>query len=811
MSMTKNITIDGTKLNTEKNKLFRGQGIISGNNSSRLLLDYKHEHPEVYRELLELVFGSEGLAMSHLKLEMGSDINSSSGTEPSVMRYEDEECDVRRGAGYQLAADAKAINPDLTLDMLWWGEPKWVSDADDVYAARYKWYKETLCAAYKTYGLKFDYVSATQNERGMDAEWIKYLSAHLHSETDCPYDFSAIKIVAGEEVCTWQIADRMLEDEELCNAVDVIGSHYTSWSTDNAKTLGDKYGKEIWFSEASSPMGYSEGISKYDGKGSGLADIGGVLDVANRIIAMYPFGDMTLYEYQPVIAAYYDGVCYCEKQLITAVEPWSGAYSLESGFYMAMHFAKFIKKGWAFAEGACIADGKAGGDGHAIVDSVYSCMTAADIQTGDYSVVITNTTAEPITYSFSVKDLAKAGEKVYIWETRGSDGENFKENYFKKIGEAVPERSGLEHTYSVTLRPYSMITISTLDVEEKEFSQRESALLELPFYDDYEYSESFLAERGNAPRYTTDQGGAFEVMKVGGKNVLMQMITPDLKANEWGYTPEPTTNLGDDRWFNYSVSADVKLSESAEPDKNYAGVGLRYGIAANGASGYWVRLYENGTVQLMRNSDAVETVSLGAESLSEWVKLKITALGNVVKVAVGGTEVISYESSSAALIGAGRAALYSSYNKNCFNNFKAEQAEGEYPYIERYDDMSGIITNIGEWEYTTTGSFKNLHRTLSKAKAGACAKFTFMGTGFAVSGENACESVLSVKIDGSVINDDHMTPQSGARELSYYLYGLESGEHAVEITVKSGEYTIDSIEIIKGMTSYAESKGLEKA
>lgn len=109
------------------------------------------------------------------------------------MRSGDETADVTRGAGYQLAADAKTINPDLTLDMLWWSEPRWISDSDDVYAARYKWYKNTLDAAYDTYGVKFDYVSATQNERGRDNDWIVYLSQHLKSEPDSRYDYSAIK------------------------------------------------------------------------------------------------------------------------------------------------------------------------------------------------------------------------------------------------------------------------------------------------------------------------------------------------------------------------------------------------------------------------------------------------------------------------------------------------------------------------------------------------------------------------------------------------------------------------------------------
>lgn len=197
---TRALIIDGRTRNTKETMRNRGAGMVSANNSSRLLLDYKAEHPEAYCEILEYIFGEDGIGVNHLKLEMGSDINSSSGTEPCVMRSAHERADVTRGAGYQLAADAKKINPDLTLDMLWWSEPRWVSDVDDLYAARYQWYKNTLDAAYETYGLKFDYVSAVQNERGADLEWVKYLSVHLKSERDCPYDYAGIKVVGGEEV-----------------------------------------------------------------------------------------------------------------------------------------------------------------------------------------------------------------------------------------------------------------------------------------------------------------------------------------------------------------------------------------------------------------------------------------------------------------------------------------------------------------------------------------------------------------------------------------------------------------------------------
>lgn len=91
---------------TEENRLFRGFGMVSGNNSSRLLPDYKVLHPDRFREHLQLMFGEDTLNITHLKSEMGADMNSSSGTEPTVMRSSGETADATRGAGYQLACDA---------------------------------------------------------------------------------------------------------------------------------------------------------------------------------------------------------------------------------------------------------------------------------------------------------------------------------------------------------------------------------------------------------------------------------------------------------------------------------------------------------------------------------------------------------------------------------------------------------------------------------------------------------------------------------------------------------------------------------
>ncbi len=803
-----NITIDGNNANTLENMLYRGVGMVSGNNSSRLLLDYKAENPDAYWEIMNYMFGSQGLEISHLKLEMGSDVNSSSGTEPSVKRTEDEEADVTRGAGYRLAADAKTINPDLTLDMLWWSEPLWVTNSEDVYAARYKWYKETLDEAYNTYGLTFDYVSATRNERARDNDWILYLSEHLKSETDCPYDYSKIKIVAGEEVCTWTAASEVVKyisqgDNSLVDNIDVLGSHYTSSSSENAQTLARDYGTELWFSEGSSSMAYSEGSYRFDEGNSGLTGINGALDIATRFLSMYPQGGMTLCEFQPIISAYYDGVCYCQKQFINACDPWSGYYTLDSGFYVMLQFTQFIDKGWSYIDGACYADGVPGGDGHAIVDATYSYITLCSPDKSEYTTVITNTTAEPITYDFTVSDLDGAGKELYLWETRGPDSGAYDENYFKNIGSLTPEENGGSYTYSVTVKPYSVLTVSTIDLEPAEYhkaSSEQRTILELPYTDDYEYADypaDYLSSRGNAPRYTTDEGGAFEVEN----GVLVQQITPELKAKEWGSTPNPTTNFGDDRWYDYSVSADVIYAPSDNKDSNYAGIGLRYTQGHAGASGYWLKLTEGGSWSLYANSSVLDSGSVSADTSSP-VALKIEAVGTTVRCWVNDEQVCEYTAEGSSL-GAGRAAFYSSYDRNGFDNLVIAPAEGGSAYVSRIDNTDMQFTYEGEWDHNTMSSFKNYKRTLSTGEAGSSFSVAFSGTGIALTGSDV-SAVIGWSVDGGEVQE-YSCSGSGNRNVNFLLNGLENGSHTLTVTVIDGSFCIDGAEITGG-TVYTEEQ-----
>lgn len=778
------IIIDFNKADMSENKRYRVVSMVSGNNSSRLLLDYKYEHPARYEELLEHIFGRNGIGVEHFKLEMGSDINSTSGTEPCVKRTAAEKANVRRGAGYHLAADIKKRYPHVTLDMLFWSEPKWVTDSADVMDARYRWYKETLTAAYRVYGLKFDYISVNRNERAIDAEWIKYISRRMKAETDCPYDFSAVKIAAADEDNSWRVADLMTEDEELRNAVDVIGTHYTSISTENAMLMCEKYGKELWFSEGSAPMTYARGAARFDG--SGLSGINGVLDIANRIAAMYPRGLMTLYEYQPIVSAYYDGVTFCHKQLITACEPWSGHYTLDSGYYMSLHFSRFFRRGWHFIPSACYSDGKIGGDGHALVDTKYSYMTACNPETGDHSTVIVNSSEKPLRYSLLLDD----GRTLHIWETRGPDGGRFDENFFRKSETVIPKKTGEKYVCVITVKPYSLVTVSSLDAEKPPRSSgTKSRLMALPYSDDFNYDRSYITSRGGAPRFTSDQGGAFEVKTVSGNNVLMQMITPRTKAVEWGGTPLPMTSLGDDRWRDYTVSARVMLHKSRKPSQNFIGVGNRCFLTCSGVSGYSLLVYEDRRWALRRNGEDVLTGTAEFDPYS-FNEIAINAVGNSVSAYINGALIGEYNDK--AMLCAGRAALFSSYDRNCFDRIDITPAAEDY-YITRFDDTDEVFEYRGNWWHNTMSGFSNYKRTLSVGMKGAQVILSFEGSGFAMFGENSAETVVDVEIGR--IKRRVRLPQTGCREVFAAERFEKHGRHTITLTVVSGVLNIDGAEI----------------
>ena len=88
------------------------------------------DYSEPYRsQILDYLFKpGYGAALQHLKVEIGSDADSTDGSEPSFARTRAEMArpDFSRGYEWWLMEEAKKRNPNVVLDSLAWGAPGWI-------------------------------------------------------------------------------------------------------------------------------------------------------------------------------------------------------------------------------------------------------------------------------------------------------------------------------------------------------------------------------------------------------------------------------------------------------------------------------------------------------------------------------------------------------------------------------------------------------------------------------------------------------------------------------------------------------------
>ena len=324
---------------------YKGLGMLNGNSTSNLLLDYKAESPDAYWAMMRYLFGGDYPLFSNIKMEMGNDGNNSTGAEACTMRYEDEEADASRSPGFVMAADAKTINPNVKVSILRWGCPNWVNayKGTDWYAANYKWYKETIFDAYEKYGYVVDYINPDTNETGNpDSGIIKYFANAIANETDFPEYFTeeakqayrSIKIVASDENKGLKIVPMMRGDKDLYDAVDAIGFHYRTNATDDYIKMADVDDKEVWYSEGCATFGYSE-LQENKTAEYGAGTIGGYqspLALLDSFPNAFVGSRRTMYMFQPAIGAFYEGIQYGHKELLSARDPWSGYIHYDPGF-----------------------------------------------------------------------------------------------------------------------------------------------------------------------------------------------------------------------------------------------------------------------------------------------------------------------------------------------------------------------------------------------------------------------------------------------------------------------------------------------
>ncbi|MBN2717613.1 MAG: sugar-binding protein [Deltaproteobacteria bacterium] len=613
---------------------FKGFGVLSANGTSALLMDYKSQHPKAYQKLLRVLFGGSRPIMTHVKIEMGNDRNTSTGPDPATMRWSSEEANVRRHPGFQLAADAKIVNPDLKVSILRWHAPGWVGTSNDNI---YTWFKNTILAAYRQYGYMVDYVNPGENERGPNFNWTKDYASRVRTDStgfessEEQALYNAIELIISDESHAPSFGDDMVSDAALRDAVTVSAYHYfTDDDGDgNFKRLAEEFDEQVWNSEAQATFSNSafrpnNNMRDPSVPGTGIGGTNGPLEMGNTIIKGFVNSRRTHFIYQPAIGSFYEGGQYSFKELLSARDPWSGWIHYDAGLQILRHFSWFSKAGWendsnsngiwrvvpqASASGATGTNPINGRNG------IPNYMTLASPDKQNFSVVLMNDSEYERTYRIETSNMAYSdAPDLELWETRGRDeGTPFNSNYMQYRCSLAPDGSG---GYTVKAKPYSVITASTLvnwnDVEHhtplpvegkrtvldtNASGDEQDTTDNILYADDFDYSdktvptfgadaeitgtEDFISSRGGdtgaIPRYTSERNGAFEVVSEGSDPFLRQQV--DQSTQGLGATwnnGDPITGIGDSRWLNYKVSVDVSFEHNGtEGGDNYAAVGAR--------------------------------------------------------------------------------------------------------------------------------------------------------------------------------------------------------------------------------------------
>ena len=616
------ITIDGAGTGL----VFEGIGGVSAGGSSRLLKDYA----EPYRsQILDFLFKPNfGASLQDLKVEIGGDENSSAGAEPTHMRSVNDQ-NYSRGYEFWLMQQAKNRRPDIALGALEWGAPGWIGGGQFFSQDNINYITNFISGAKNAYGLAIDYVGIW-NESDFDTTWIKNLKSALQVNA------LPTKLVAADQCCghQWRIADDMLADSQLTEAVDVIGEHYVGSSSSSA---AQSTGKPLWDSEDG---GWGPGWS-------------GAQDVAQLLLKNYPGGRLTKTELWALITAYYDLATFRNAGLILANTPWSGNFTIQPVLWAVAHVTQFAQPGWRYIDSAC----------GPLPGGVGNYITLKAPNGTDYSTILeTRGANESQTVTFAIQNGLSTGP-VHVWKSNASA-------QFVPDDDILPV-GGL---FSITLPPDSIYSLTTTTGQNKgSATPPPSSGFPFPYLDSFErYSAGATAQ------YFSDFDGAFETTNCGGSRVglcLRQVVTTRPIAWPLAATAEPTTFLGDINWTDYQESVDVLFEQADSMVKLYGRMG-RFRQSDAYVYAYQLGLDSTGDWQLLAASEVLASGTIAAPGLNNWHQVKMIFAGGVIQGVIDGTTVVSiYDTSFTA----GMGGLGTSWANAQFANFVFDLLPGSVP------------------------------------------------------------------------------------------------------------------------------------
>lgn len=615
-----NVNIDGSR----EGRVYEGIGGVSAGASSRLLYDY----PDSIRSIvLDYLFKPNfGGVFQHLKVEIGGGENSTCGSEPShVITREELDSPVgTRGYEFWLAKEARDRNPDVILDALAWSYPYWFSSTWSQDQADY--IVAFLKAAENTWGLTWDWIGACKNERGYNRNWIVDVLRPTLNQNG----YSAVKLHAAEEIAkNWDIADAVMRDAALSDALDAISVHYASRAANRTPPSNARaWGKPLWSNEEWSRSGKTWSNSMLLARNINMLYI---RDLFTKQSIWCPIDAI----YGPNSGSESDAnpIRYGATGAMRADMPWCGHYEIYPALWAVAHTTQFAQPGWVYLTSGCGRPSTSTWDG--------SYVTLKHPTTGDYSIVIV--TGSATSYTFNVSG-GLSTDIVHVWRTNSS-------SWFEKQTDITPTGS----SFSINCQANSIYSLTTTTGQSKGTAGNPPAeAFPFPYRENY---ESYSA--GATPKYHTDQKGTFEIVADSAGKHLRQILPKE--GILWGSnhtTDKPCTMFGDPEWTDYDIIADVYI------DGGDVEICSRVANVLTDR-GYRLVLAKNGAWQVFINRTRLESGTVGSFNAAKWHNLKLRCSSGTITAFIDGKEVFSVTNQSSR---SGMAGLASTYNANMFDD-----------------------------------------------------------------------------------------------------------------------------------------------
>ncbi len=603
----KSVTLDGR----QEGRTFEGIGALSAGASSRLLIEYA----EPYRsQILDYLFKPNyGAGFQHLKVEIGGDVNSTDGCEPSHSHTRRDQ-NYQRGYEWWLMKEAKRRNRDLFLDCLEWGAPAWIGDGYFYSQDNADYIANFIKGAENAHGLKMDFVGLW-NETRADMGWIKLLRRTLDRK-----NLKAVRIVAADDINRWNLVEVMKTDPALAQAIQVVGVHYPKY---NSTAAAQNCGKPIWSSE--------------DGPWKG--NWSGAVALAKMYNRNYVEGKMTKTIIWSPITSYYDNLPLPGSGVMKANTPWSGSYKVQPALWATAHTTQFARPGWKYLENGASALLPAGG----------SYVTLKSPNGSDFSIIVETVdlkTNQEVTFQLH-GGLSTA--PVHVWRSTAAE-------QFARLPDVTP----VNGQFAMTFEGDSIYSLTTTSGQTKGGAIGAApAPFPTPYAEDF---ENYPA--GATPKYFSDQAGIFEVAKraKGKGHCLRQVI--DRKGIEWPFhlNPYPETFLGDVNWGDYEVSVDALIEKAG-----FVSLFGRVGAIpqnANPPDGYWLKVDQAGNWELGTAKVALAS-GQATFSANTWHSLKLEFKQARIKVFIDGKLVTEVSDDTYA---SGMAGVGSGWHQAQFDN-----------------------------------------------------------------------------------------------------------------------------------------------